>query len=167
MLDDPTFPILAELAHCLCAEVALSPGGATCFCGIIPGQLMPMDFCNCGSEAEPCGQAFVQLDSLFPSTRLPAQVNDHTSCNAPLAMEVKVGVYRCLPGLDGEGNPPDESQQLEAQRIAGGDMWAAYRAMHCCLNQHRRMDALIGRFQPLGPAGDCGGGYWRMWMRVT
>jgi len=155
--DTKVWPLLMQMVDCLCAELAASPGGTPCYCGVVPGQVPSMDFCDC-LDASACGMGWVRLDTAYPSTVFPQQQTAARNCRTPLALSIQVGVTRCVPGLDAAGNPPDAVEQAEAVRIQMGDMLAARRAIVCCLGDHPAH--MLGRYTPLGPLGNCAGGFW-------
>lgn len=157
---DPIYPLLTALADCLCVELDTSPGGPPCFCGVVPAALVAMDFCDCGGTA--CGMGWVRLDTLYPSRRFADPTTD-ARCGDPLALRVQVGVTRCLPGMDAAGNPPGVVEQSEAVRVQTGDLLAARRAIECCWSDRT---VLLGAYIPVGPQGDCGGGFWTATVQV-
>lgn len=156
------YPLLTSLADCLCVELALSPGGEPCFCGVVPASLVAMDFCDCAGALR-CGMAYVRLDTVFPSRRFPDQTTD-ARCTDPLAARVHIGVTRCLPGMDTRGNPPGVVEQSEAVRVQMGDMAAIRRTIECCFDDGRAV--LLGAYTPVGDQGNCGGGFWSATVQV-
>jgi len=162
--DTLAFPLAVELLGCLCAEMPDTVGGDVCWCGLLPGQLVPMDYCQC--EGTNCGQAWVRIVSVYPSQQFPRQSIDYRSCADPLAVELNAGVFRCFPGLDENLHPPTVDQQLEAVRVQMSDQAAIRRAIQCCFGTDKKRPAILGRYTPLGPAGDCGGGYWAVTVQA-
>lgn len=160
--DTAVFPILTMLASCLCEQVEATIGGLPCFCGVVPGRFLPMDFCDCFGSG--CGMAFVRLDSVVPSVAFP-NASPTPSCSDPLAVRIEVGVHRCLPGMNEAGEPPDVAAQDEAVAIQMADMMAIRRAIKCCW-QSSSKDYLLGPYTPSGPDGNCGGGSWIVTARV-
>lgn len=160
--DQQIAPLLYTMAECLCEQLAGTPGGAPCFCGVMPAALVPMDFCDCAT-ANRCGMGYVRLDSLYPS-RVFANPDIDARCGSPLAARIAVGVTRCLPDMDARGNPPGVDQQTEAVRYQMADMMAARRAIACCLDPATKY--VLGAYTPVGPAGGCGGGQWLVTVQV-
>lgn len=164
-LDITTFA--TSLLDCFCHELESSPGGKPCACEVIPGQQVTMDFCGpCGSGV--CGMAWVRLDSVYPSTRFPIQVQDSSSCTVPLAARFAVGIHRCLPTIGENGDPPSAVAQTNAALIGFGDMAAGRAAVECCaaVEPWRGRDRALGSWTPYGPQGDCGGGFWTVTVRI-
>ena len=93
LVDDPIFwPTLQRLQECLCAELAKANGPALCYCGMMVGDIMPLDLMDCSAKA--CGVAWVRPMQAFPSLEFPAPA-EFAECAAPLAMPVEIGVARC------------------------------------------------------------------------
>lgn len=156
-------PYLYLLSDCLCSALDDTPGGVPCFCGVVPGANVAMDYCDCGSTARACGMAWVRLDSLYPSRVFPQPATEANACRDPLAARIQLGVTRCLPGMDARGNPPSVAAQAEAVRVQMADMAAMRRAASCCFTSGL---FLLGQYTPIGPTGNCGGGQWTVTVQV-
>lgn len=157
--DTLVWPVASDLLDCLCAQVP-----DVCSCSLLPGSLAVMDFCSCNDQGR-CGQAFVRVDSVFPSNAFPSQVTTTVPCATLWAARFHVGVFRCIPTLHDNGDPPDAVEQTEATRLQLADMAAILRAIDCCPAMLTRK-ALVGVYTPLSAA-DCGGGYWTVTVQVT
>src|SRR5262245_53326757 len=162
--DTLVWPLMTELLECLCTEVGQTPGGAPCFCGLVPGAFNVMDYCDCTGTG--CGMAFVRLDRMYPSRSLPVQSNDFRSCNDPLAVRLETGVFRCLPGMNERGEPPTVDEQNQAVWIQMCDRQAMYRAIVCCVGIPRARPAILDAYRPQGPLGNCGGGVWAVTIQL-
>lgn len=163
--DMLAMPVLTQIWDCLCAELPSTVGGAPCFCGLRPGALIPMDYCDCNGKGTCGGNAFVNLMSVFPSKIFPQPDRLSTGCMSPLAARIQVGVYRCVPVVanpNSQGKagaePPTELQMMQATRVQMSDMAAIYRALVCCSKQQKKFT--VEQYTPVGPAGGCGGGQW-------
>lgn len=156
MKDDTSFyPLLVELATCLCAELESAGLPTPCYCGVLPGQVVPLDYC--GECGERCGMAWVRLATIGEELSLTGeQVRRTSRCAVPLQATVEVGVARCAPSPDDLGNPPSEAAQLAATQLQMADMAAALRAITCC----SVADYALGTWTPAGPEGGCLGGSW-------
>jgi hypothetical protein len=155
--DSLVYPKMLELVECLCAELAQTPGGNPCFCGVVPGSMAAMDFCDCDAGAGGCGMAWVRLDQIWPSNHFPAQSLRDINCSFGLAAHLEVGVTRCISGMDARGRPPGVVQQAADVAKLMADMAAVRRAILCCFDPKR---AALGVWRPLGPTGNCAGGIW-------
>lgn len=153
--DDLALPVLDAIRACLCAELAASPGGETCFCGLWPALSVPADYCTCKGGVGGCGQAWVRLVRIYPYRQYPQQDVD-ASCRAGLAAVVELGVLRCMPSLGPNSTPPDAAAQAQAVVTQMGDWQAMRRTLECCDALVRR-DVVLGNYDPRGQGG-CGGG---------
>lgn len=157
------FGFATILLGCLCEQVAATPAGEPCFCGMVGGTaVLPLDACLCDRGGTRCGTAWVRLDSVFPSSTFPnPDTTVRGSCTSPLAYRFHVGVARCQPGLNPvDGSPPTAAQMTVAAEQAMADMLAGYLAIQCCLPRHRG-EVLVGPWLPVGaPDGLCSGGVW-------
>lgn len=144
------------LASCLCREIAEAELPDPCFCGVIPGQAVPLDYCApCGSRGGKCGMAWVRLAGVAPAN-FTGTSGDITRCATPLQATIEVGVARCAPtgSLD---SLPTMADQLAAAELQTADMAAALRAIRCCTDNG---DIAVTAWAPFGPTGGCLGGSW-------
>lgn len=152
--DAPVFSTLIELQQCLCEEIESRNLPAVCFCGVVPGAETILDF----SQG---GQAWVRLQTAFPSRTFPEQDQTLRSCQAGLAYTVEIGIVRCAPMMSDDGEPPTLEEQFEATRLQLADMEAMRAALQCCL---RKKDSLLGAYIPIGPEGGALGGAWTVYV---
>ena len=167
--DPDIYPALVALSACLCAELTASGLPTPCFCGVLPGANVPMSYCGeCGgfSDAKCGGQAWVRLDSVFPSTIFPSPA-DTTQCSTGLAASIEIGVLRCMQVMEEGGEAPSLDEQVRATRLQMADMQAMRRAVMCC---DWRADPdhkiLLTTYVPVGPEGGCVGGTWTFMVEV-
>lgn len=167
MTDTLAFPILTSLLDCLCANLADTVGGAPCWCGIEVGNQVAMDYCDCAGE--PCGKAYIRLDSVFPTDPFPrASIATQACAGVIYGVRVQVGVYRCIPGMDAKGRPPSPTVMVEAARSQTSDMAAVLKTVLCCpIPGPGKGDRSIGAYTPVGSSGNCGGGFWTATYRAT
>lgn len=154
--DDRALPLMDALLGCLCAHLADSPGGETCFCSLYPGLTVVADYCGCNRAATKCGMAWVRLDRVFPYKTFPQPDTTSDSCGSSLAAVFELGVYRCLPTPDAKGNPPTAAEQTNATRIQLGDWRAMDAAIKCC-DALDPKNTVRGIYTARGQGG-CGGG---------
>jgi hypothetical protein len=98
---------------------------------------------------------------MFPATaRFPQQSFDVANCdNRSWAVELEMGVYRCLATLDDEGNPPSCQQIEHDAAVILSDAAAMRQAAVCCFRPgDGGRDVVVGEWAPVGPSGGCGGG---------
>ena len=143
---------LNELLDCVEGELT----AATCISVVVPGAQVVVDYCN-PCDGDRCGMAWVRLQSVFPSTSFPIQDASATSCIPVMAYTVEIGVVRCCPVGDEEGNPPTKAEWEAATQQQLDDMTSIQRAVQCCFGNRK---VVFGAYQPIGPEGGCVGGLW-------
>lgn len=161
MIDDPlVWPLLTDLASCLCRQITELGLPEPCFCGVLSGDSVALDYCQpCGVK---CGMAWVRLAGIVPQSTGTQISRSARGCPAQLEVSVEVGIARCAPVADARGNPPTMDAQLDAARLQAADMNAARRAVQCCFDG----DATLDAWAPLGPQGGCIGGAWLVTVEV-
>lgn len=149
---------LADLADCVCAELATTGAGPTCWCGLYPGQAVSWDYCGeCSGDR--CGMGYVRLASVFPYETFPQQIIDDR-CRRPLAWAMEVGALRCLPQpSDGGLASPEEMSSVTISQVL--DASALHRAIKCC-----GLSVGVQSYLPVGPMGGCVGGYWLAYLAL-
>lgn len=174
---DAISPLLSELVACLCAELENTVSGPVCRCCMVHGQQAVIDACcNDGGCADcpsgsPCeqqgggGQAWVRLDSAFPSDSFPSPRTGSFDCPPGFwAMTVELGVARCACLPDDNGKPPScDCLEREVLR-AMSDRAAMLNAIYCCFMSNEACERVsVGQYTPLRTQGGCMGGT----MQVT
>lgn len=156
---------MLEVLGCLCEQLEAAEA-KPCYCGLTMGvQTMPVDACMCNGQGDHCGTAWVRLDGAFASTNFPQPDTAASSCTAPLAYRLHVGVVRCVPGPNAQGKPPTAGQWALATQRMLDDQAAAYRALSCC-SVFGKGSSVVGAWFPLGaPDASCAGGYWSFTFR--
>ena len=151
------FETMASIATCLC-NVLVTQGRETCFCGVVPGEVVSQDFA--GNCEVACGMAWVRLGNAYPSTT-PGQADQTVSnCSKPLGIDIEVGITRCIE-VDEDGNSPEEL--LEATDMQIQDMLAMREAILCCPDLSAK-DYILGSYRPVGPEGGLYGGVWTVYI---
>jgi hypothetical protein len=156
--DTRVWPMLLDLASCVCAEFNKAGLPEFCFCGIVPG-LAVFDFCGENCEEGTCGgMAWVSPRIITPSQEGAVGVSvSPRRCQTPmLDVGFEVGAVRCAPMPDSDGTPPSMAVQLEAARLQMADMAAIERALLCCFSETPALDTWVS----IGPDGGCLGGVW-------
>jgi len=154
------YPRLQELCTCLEASIATRGLPPTCECMVMPGVQVAIEQCNpCGSNK--CGMAWVRLVQVFPSSVFPVQDVQTLGCDLMLVFEAEVGVVRCAPSGDAQGNPPTKAEYEQAAWLQDQDMMAIRDAVKCCFLHDLTM---LSTFTPYGPEGGCVGGSWSVFV---
>lgn len=156
-------PVLDELSACLCA--ALGGEQATCFCGVLIGQGLPVEHLWGDDCGEVCGAGYVRLESAGPPA-LSAE-EDGDLRDVQLEYAVYVGVIRCAPVSNGESDPiPSKADVLAYSQLLLEDMKTIEQVVRCCLQDtFDFVDVEIGSFTVVNVEGGVGGGEWRVTIR--
>lgn len=149
---------MMELAACVCAELATTGAGPTCWCGMYPGAAVSWEYCG-ECDHDRCGMGYVRFAGAFPYSTFPQQFLDHR-CTLPLAWAVEVGALRCVPqSTDGSLIDPEAMADVAVNQIL--DASALHRAIKCC-----GVEAAVATYSPVGPSGGCVGGFWLAYLAV-
>lgn len=149
---DPIAQILDDLSTCLCAQILTDGLPPTCFCGVVPGADVALDYAGDCDEA--CGMAWVRLATTYPSASVGTPVEQPGNCAVGIGLEVEMGVVRCIDVGEGT-SPPDLATLRAAAALQTADMLAMWRAVACC---RQSKDWAIGQYTPYGPEGGVVGG---------
>lgn len=167
--DTSVYPLLINLAACLCTEMENLDGPALCYCGVTTGPII-LDYCGGNCDTGGCGgQAWVRLVDAFPSSVFPTQDNILTNCRSPWAYLLEVGVARCAPmgqaNSVGGFEPPSLAQNVAALRLQTADLAAVRRAIQCCFGKTDQ-DYMVGVYQQTEVnGGGCLGGAIQVYVR--
>jgi len=160
--DRQVWPMLVDLASCVCAELTNAGLPGTCFCGVIPGQAA-LDHCSEGQcdSADCGGMAWTSALQIIPSEQLTTSAGIGVAaprrCQVPdLTVAFQCGIVRCAPMSDSHGNPPGIPEYLDAARLQLADMAALERALLCCFSD----PPVLTGWDSIGPDGGCLGGVW-------
>lgn len=148
------------LAICLCAEVTDDEGESLCFCGVMAGD-QAYDFAGlgeCGSGK--CGQAWVRVVSVYPSTALGEANTEARNCDVGMGADIEVGILRCWP-IEDEGEPVEPAVMFEVAEQQLIDEASLRSAVQCC----DALDAyILGQWNPVGPEGGLIGGTYTVYV---
>lgn len=156
--DGAIMPVLAELKACLCAELKAQGNTTMCFCGILIGDGVPAEFGD-PLDGGCCGAGYVRLNNAFPSTQFPV-VDQEATCMTTMAYDISVGILRCAPIGDSDGNPPTQEEMDDYAHQALADMATIRRVLRCCLSFDKfpDLDQWVGLWTPIANDGGIGGG---------
>lgn len=162
--DQILFPVLQRLQECLCAELEKAGGPGLCYCGLMVGDIMPLELAKCGTGG--CGGvAWVRPMQAYASTEFP-DPDSSPSCVAVLAMPIEVGVARCYPMTDPRKGGIDPQAMFEASRLYMSDLQAVRRAIRCCLaDESFQGSYAMGTWEPIPANGGVSGGTWTVTIR--
>jgi hypothetical protein len=149
---------LTSIADCLCETIKNSQVPDVCFCGVVPGDGIVVDFaggCRDGRQ----GMAWVRMTSLYPATGVNVVDETPNNCGAGIGMDFELGIVRPVAVMDARGNPPTPEQYLAAAALANDDALVMLKALRCCPTI-ADLDATVGTYTPAGPEGGVVGGTW-------
>lgn len=157
-------PVITALSACLCGELEAA-GFTMCFCGLMPGGEVPLDFCGDGCDTEGCGgQAWVRVVSVFASTNFPNPA-DAATCATSRAAILEVGHAMCAPQPDNDGTPPSVAEQYDAVFRQMASMDAMWKAIACCFPSQDR-DYMLGEYAAIPAGGGCLAAVWTVTVEL-
>lgn len=122
----------------------------------------PPSWSNCCDD----GHAYIRIVRMHMVDPFPSQSRNPTHCRNIGAL-VEVGVLRCAPTLDNQGNPPKPEQMTMSALEQTQDM----SVIHSVLTSHNPAwssnPVVLDTWVPLGPTGGCVGGAWQAWIDVA
>lgn len=148
---------LVDLADCVCAELADSGAGPTCWCGLYPGATVSWEYCG-ECQGGLCGMGYVRLAGVFPYETFPLAALD-ARCVLPLAWAIEVGSLRCFPQTEEGVADPVTMAETSLNQVL--DARAIWKAVKCC-----GMEVSVESWRPVGPQGGCVGGFWLAYLAV-
>lgn len=164
--DGKMFTMLARLSDCVTAEVSKS-GGAFCYQGLMFGQQNnPLGLVD---ATKGLGVSWTRPARSFSSSSFPNEddptATQRATCKGALALEMEIGVARCMPRPAGRNAQPDPQSVFEASRLFMADMYAMRRAVLCCFKeQYPDAKVALGAWSPIDTAGGVAGSTWTAWL---
>lgn len=153
--DPRGLPVAQLLMKCLCQEVLLNPKPPA-QCGFrvgVTGEPLA------GVEVDECcdGLAFVRAGRIYPTFNVPNQNPEAISCALTWALELEMGIWRCVPIGDVDA-PPTQAEWDEVNTDQFND-FATLRAALCCfLDQRDPRSIGVTEWAPKSdPQGGCFG----------
>lgn len=145
MADTVLLPLANELLTCLCTELELNPDPpAQCCLRAGPTVIHDID-AQASTDTTCCpGLAYVRIGAVFPSTDFPAPDTRNDKClSLSRAVELTMGVVRCIPGIGTPQGPSCDDWTLAALHDAN-DIDALWKAT-CCFRDGDVFKTLKGR----------------------
>lgn len=146
---------LTDLASCLCAGVHSAGLPEPCFCGVMPGDAVALDYCQ-ECDGGRCGVAWVRLVAITSQSQ---SLDPGNTCVVLPVATVEVGIGRCAPMPGSDGSPPSEAEMLGATQTQVVEAAVMRDAITCCADDY---DVVLGSYTPMGPNGGCLGGVWSL-----
>lgn len=129
---------------------------------------VPMDDCCEGQLWVAWGRTIptdwkAQSFGSFP-TRAPRTSSVSAACLSLIAFDFEIGIVRCAPTIDDEGNPPS-CQEIERSAMQQHeDAWALLRGVLCCLRDFDSQGYYVSweQQEPIEDEGACVGSVLRV-----
>lgn len=147
--------LLTTLAGCLCDQIRKDNLPEPCFCGVMPGERIAVDYVGLCEEQD--GMAWTRLALAYPAAQVGLVDTSARNCGKGMGIEIEIGVLRSTPTMGDDGEPPDEAAQLASTDLQVADMLAMWRAVNCC-EALEAYDYILSQYRPIGPAGFSLGG---------
>lgn len=134
---------------------------------IAPGLTVAWDNC-CEGE----GQLWVRVVDVVPTAGANApfpgyDTTQRGNCPALLAVQIGLGVVRCVHTIRDDGTPPTGDEMSEDGEAMLLDMGILLDTIQCDVRALPGVLTLkIGRWTPQGPEGGCAGGEWTAFLAV-
>ncbi len=156
------YPILDELRACLCAKLA---GDDLCFCGILLGEDVPLEYAGACDEI---GAAYVRVVNAYPSTASFPGPDERDHDPTLRAWSIVLGIIRAAPYGEGmEAPDPADVRQFNLDLL--GDAQILWETISCCLHGEKFQEIdpqkLRGVYTPIAVQGGVGGGEWALTLQ--
>lgn len=146
------------LASELLAALEDGNGGLKpCLVTVLPGGLVPFDYCEDG------GMAWARLAGISPVE----QTDPFAQCFTEYEVVVELGVLRCAPTLHEDNTLPTMEEHVAAAMQQNADMGMMQNILTCWTAPPSFSRMAIGTFTPVGPDGMCVGGFWTARWRLA
>jgi hypothetical protein len=152
--------LATELLDCACNALEATTCGCPCHAFVSVGVVA---FDHCCDE----GQLWVGIDRIYAYGQFPAPAGV-TTCAPPLAADLTIGILRCAPTMNDQGEPPSVEALSRSATQIYEDAYAVINGVMCCLAPHARARPfVIGNQRSLGPAGGCVGSELKLTVALT
>lgn len=149
------FDMLVELADCLCAQIVVDGLPEPCFCGVVPGDQIALEYAG---DCDPlCGMAWVRLGGLYAASTVGVASTLPGNCGTQSGVDIELGVVRCVSVGSDDGSPPTPEELFASTELQMADAIAMQRAIVCCPALDTS-SVIVGIYTPVGPEGGVVGG---------
>lgn len=159
MADTVILPMAQALLDCLEDELALNPDPPADAC-LRAGDLVIHDIDGATSADKVCcpGLAYVRIGGMFPSSNFPEPDTEPGKGNGcfPVswAVELVMGVVRCVPGMGSAAGPTCADWTLAATHDAN-DLDAMRKALCCWVPTLRKGRLWLAQVSTVEMTADC------------
>lgn len=132
---------------------------------VVPGGPAVWDDCCDDDEG---GTLWVRTVRVWPSKVFPNKDLDAVPCRAGLAVQLGIGIVRCVKAMDDRGNPVTPTEYQEYARVANCDMAAIHQGIVGIPDYDEATAGVLAvdQWTPLGESGNCAGGEWTIWVEA-
>lgn len=127
--------------------------------GIVHGAIVWDECCE--------GYLFLRVIQTNVTNPFPQPSETPTTCVRILGTQVEIGILRCAPMMDDNGNPPSDAVQSAFAYEMIVDKSILYNVLVNHNPDWAAYPLVIGSWNPLDIEGGCGGGTWSFWIDVT
>lgn len=146
-------PPVDDVLDVVVSRLAQTSGGAVARGEVISGDTVPADDCC-------AGLAWVRVANMYPTDGGFEPLAELRAQPPAWAIVIEAGVLRCAPQMGAQGQPPTADAIATAADRDKEDRNALILALTCDLPERLPgVPQLIGPWTPMGPDGDCQGGF--------
>ena len=160
MTPDLLVRLTQELLDCACSALEKTACGCPSRAFVAAGAVAFDSCCD-------TGQLWVGIDRIFAYGNFPAPAGVVT-CSPMLAADLTIGVLRCAPTLNDQGEAPAAQLLTGSAAQVWEDAYTVITAVSCCLAEAGKLRPFVmGNQRPLGPAGGCTGSELKVTVALT
>lgn len=148
---------LVELLQCAEEQIDVP----VCRTFINPGPDAPHDVCSKQRDGSD-GQMWV--GHLFSNEGWPVPTGLPTTCAAPFADQIEIGIVRCAAKVNDQGEAPPADEVTADAYQQQADRIALRNAIQCCWSVDN-LNIVIIDWTAIPPTGGCVGGVWTLSVR--
>lgn len=160
MTPDLITRLTQELLDCCCSALEKTACGCPDRAFVSAGAVA-WDRCCDG------GQLWVGVERIYAYSAFPAPAGI-INCFPPLAADIVIGILRCAPTVNDQGEPPTVDALNTSSAQVYEDAYAVTNGVLCCLvpTQRERL-FVMGNQRPVGPSGGCTGSELRLTVALV
>lgn len=110
------------------------------------------------------GFLYVGVERTTPTDTFPGASTAPTNCDIDLAVTVSIGILRCAPVMDSNGNAPSADELTAFTKEMIRDKSIIYNVLVSHDPDWAHYPSVIDSWSPLEIQGGCGGGAWRFYI---
>ncbi len=127
--------------------------------GVVHGNVVWDECCE--------GYLFIRVVRTNVANPFPTATQTPSDCTLELATLVEMGILRCAPVMDDNGNPPSAQAQSDFAEEVIRDKSILFHVITNHNPDWAHYPTVIDSWNPLGIEGGCGGGAWQFFVDVA